>query len=172
MRKLLFAAVLLSCGGVFAANPAFEPLWLYQGTWDVTRSVPGSTPVTDKLQNDCVDIGQFFLCQQTVNGKVAALVTFTPAETKGHYYTQPVLPDGHATGRGQLEIDGDHWTYPSKEESNGKTTYYRTTNIFTGKDRIHFEQAESADGKTWKVTGSGDEIRKSQSGARADPRAN
>ncbi len=135
-------------------------------------NTPGSVPVSNKIQNDCADVGQFFLCQQTVDGKVAALLIFTPGDSKGRYYTQPILPDGHATGRGELEIEGDRWTYPSKEEENGKTKYYRITNVFSGKDRIHFERSESVDDKTWKVLASGDEVHTSQAGARPDPRRN
>jgi hypothetical protein len=161
-----------ACGGLYAADSAFEPLWKYQGTWEFTMNTPGSTPVFNKIQNDCADIGQFFLCQQTVDGKVAALLTFTPGESKGRYYTQPILPDGHAAGRGELEIEGDRWTYPSKEEENGKTKYYRITNVFSGKDRIHFERSESVDGKAWKVLASGDEVHTSQAGTRPDPRRN
>jgi hypothetical protein len=107
-----------------------------------------------------------------VDGKVAALLTFIQGESKGRYYTQPILPDGHAAGRGELEIEGDRWTYPSKEDENGKTKYYRITNVFSGKDRIHFERSESMDGKTWKVLASGDEIHTSQAGTRPDPRRN
>jgi hypothetical protein len=172
MKQIFLMFVTLAASRLFAADAAFEPLWQYQGTWEVTRRVPGLAPTTNKLQNDCAEIGQFFLCQQTVDGKVAALITFVGGETKGRYYTQAVLPDGHANGRGELEIEGDRWTFPSQEEANGKTKYYRTINIFSGKDRIHFEQSESADGKTWNVTASGDEIRKSQAGTRPDPRQN
>ena len=132
-------------------------------------SAPGSAPVSNKIQNDCADIGQFFLCQQTVDGKVVALLTFAPSQTKGTYYTQPILPDGHAAGRGELEIQGDRWTYPSKEEDHGKTKYYRITNVFSGQDRIHFERSESLDGATWKVLASGIEVRASQAGTRPEP---
>jgi len=170
-RTLILLA--LGCFGLaWAADPAFEPLWKYQGTWDVKRSAAGAAPVSDKLQNDCAEIGRFFLCQQTVNGKVGALIVFTPAETTGHYYTQAIMPDGKAGGRGELEIQGDRWTYPSKEEDGGKTKYYRTVNVFSGKDRIHFEQSESADGKTWTVNASGDEVRTASAGTRPDPRRN
>jgi hypothetical protein len=174
MNKFLSCTILfaLACGGLFAADSAFEPLWKYQGTWQFTMNTPGAPPVSNKIQNDCAEIGQFFLCQQTVDGKVAALLTFIQGESKGRYYTQPILPDGHAAGRGELEIEGDRWTYPSKEEENGKTKYYRITNVFSGKDRIHFERSESVDGKAWKVLASGDEIHTSQAGTRPDPRRN
>jgi hypothetical protein len=172
MNQILFGTSFLLASAMFAADPAFKPLWQYQGTWEFTMNTPGSKPATNKIQNDCAEIGQFFLCQQTVDGKVAALLTFTPSPTKCHYYTQAVLPDGHAAGRGELEIEGDRWTYPSKEEESGKTKYYRIVNLFSGKDRIHFERSESVDGKAWTVLASGDEVHKSQAGTRPDPRHN
>ena len=76
-----------------------------------------------------------------------------------HYFTNALLPDGYAGGRGELTISGDNWTYMGKSEDGGKTSYQRTRNTFTGKDRIHYEQGESADGVNWTVTGSGDEVR-------------
>jgi hypothetical protein len=144
---------LFACGGLYAADSAFEPLWKYQGTWEFTMNTPDSTSVSNKIQNDCAE--RPWIIQ---------------GESKGRYYTQPILPDGHAAGRGELEIEGDRWTYPSKEEDNGKTKYYRIT--FSGKDRIHFERSESVDGKTWKVLASGDEVHTSQAGTRPDPRRN
>jgi hypothetical protein len=172
-KVLLCSSVLLAvgCGRIYAADAVYDPLWLYQGTWEFTKHVAdGAAAVPDKILNDCGQAGKFFMCQQTVNGKLGALVIFIPRETAGHYYTQALSPDGKAMGRGELEIEGDRWTYPSKEEENGKTKYYRTTNVFSGKDHIHFEQSESTDGKTWTVTASGDEVHTSQSGTHPDPR--
>ena len=78
---------------LFAADSRFEPLWNYQGTWAATMSVAGAKPMSNKVQNDCVEFTQYFLCQQTVDGKVVALLTFTPAGTAGHFYTDPMLTD-------------------------------------------------------------------------------
>ena len=143
-----------------SADPAYTPLRLYAGTWHVDRKdlAPGSKP--DELVNDCALIGNFYACQQTVNGSPEALIIFVPVPNKpGHYYTQNVRQDARASGRGDLEITGDHWVYSSTWDEGGKTTYYRTTNIFTGRDHIHFEQAESSNNRDWKVTNSGDEVR-------------
>lgn len=162
---------LFFCSSLLAADSGFEPLWNYQGTWEATMAAPGAKPASNKVQNDCVEFTQYFICQQTVDGKVVALLTFTPAATKGHFYTDPVFPDGRAAGRGELEIEGDRWTYPSKEERDGKTKFYRIVNVFSGKDRIHFERSESDDdGKTWRVLATGDESRLSHDGTRPDPR--
>lgn len=162
MRKLILAAVawiVPLAWGAPPANPVYAPLWLYQGTWHVSRgdSAVGAKP--DELKDECALLGKYFACQQTINGQTGALVIFVPASTAGQYYTQNVRVDGIASGRGNLEIAGDRWTYISTRDESGRTIYYRTINVFTGKNHIHFESAESNDGKNWKVTTSGDEVR-------------
>jgi hypothetical protein len=137
-------------------DPVYAPLWLYQGTWHSTKT---GTQDMDTLVDDCSLVGKFFACQQTLNGKIIAMIIFVPAEKPGFYHTQALTPEGFATGRGDLEIHGDNWTYSSKDKENGKTTCYRTTNAFTGRDKIHFEQSESTDGEHWKAVSSGDEVR-------------
>ena len=163
LRKALVIVLALtgfSPNAVPASDAAYTPLRLYAGTWRVTRKDMAPGAKADELINDCALVGRFFACQQTVNGTPGALIIFVPvAKNPGHYYTQNVLQEGRATGRGDLEISGDHWVYSSTWDQGGKTTYYRTTNLFTGKDHIHFEQQESSNGKDFKVTNSGDEVR-------------
>ncbi len=72
-----------------------------------------------------------------------------------------IMPEGRATGRDDLRIDGNQWTYSSRRDENGKTTYFRTVNTFSDKNHIHFEQAQSENNKDWSVQGSGDEVRSS-----------
>lgn len=155
--RVVFFTLLAGSSVLAFAEPdsAYAPLWLYKGNWEV-RSAGAKA---DKLSNECNLIGKYFACQQTVNGKLSALIIFIPADKPGHYYTQAVLPEGWAAGRGELEIEGDHWTYRSKATEKDKTTYYRTTNVFSGKDNIHFEISESPDGEHWTLTKSGDEAR-------------
>jgi hypothetical protein len=144
---------------LFAVDPVYRPLWLYYGSWTATKQTLSGPSTSQTIVNDCAMAGRFFACQQTVDGKPGALIVFVPASTPGDYYTQAVLQEGWAAGRGQLHIEGDRWTYSSKAQEEGKTTYHRTTNVFSGKDRIHFEISESADEKNWTVTASGDEVR-------------
>ncbi len=165
----VFALLISGLTGLFAyaaptADPVYAPLWLYQGTWRVTPKnlAPGAKP--DELKNQCALVGRYFVCQQTVNGTPGALLIFIPTQKAGHYYTQNIMPEGRASGRADLEISGDRWIYSSTWDEGGKTTYYRTTNILTGKDRIHFEQAESSNGNDWTVKNSGDEVRISSAG--------
>jgi hypothetical protein len=143
-----------------SADAVYAPLWLYQGTWKITRKSADKGAKPEQLVNHCALLGKYFACEQTVNGSEGGLVIFIPAEKPGHYYTQTITAQGRATGKADLEIAGDHWTYSSRwPQGNGKIVYYRTTNVFTGKDHVHFEQAESADGTQWTVKDSGDEVR-------------
>lgn len=157
---LILTVIGAATGPLNAATPdPYAPLWLYNGTWHVTHGDAAAGTKPDVLLNECARIGKYFGCQQTVNGVVSALVVFIPAEKAGHYYNQAILPGGRATGLGDLEIDGDHWTYSMGRPEGGKTMHYRTLNTFTGKTKIHYEQEESVDGKQWKVTASGDEVK-------------
>jgi hypothetical protein len=156
MIAVLILALMAGQVGAAPADP-YAPLRLYDGAWTVTLRDGSGKTTTDSLVNDCHLFGQYFACQQTVNGKVGALVVYVKGEAPGQFYIQNVLPDDRAAGRGELTVAGSHYTYADHDESS--THWWRTTNEFTGSDRIHFEQAGSPDGKTWTVTGSGDEVR-------------
>ena len=135
----------------------YAPLRLYEGAWQVTQTTPAPKK-PDRLSNDCAQIGRYFACQQTVNGKPGPLVVFIPGAAPGRYHTQIVLPDGATFGPpGTLTIAGEHWTYLGKPDAKG--VRYRTINVFSGRDRIHFVSARSPDGKTWTVTMAGNEMR-------------
>ncbi len=164
MRLAVCIAFAFTGSCLLAAPPSdavYAPLRLYQGSWQLTRKDQPNK--IERLKNDCAKLGNFYACQQTVDGTPENLIVFVPANPPGHYHTQSVQQDARATGRGDLEISGDRWVYSSTWDEGGKTTYYRTTNVFTGKDHIHYEQAESPDGKDWKITNSGDEVRVSNS---------
>ena len=143
-----------------AADPQFAALWLYDGAWHVTRTGAGSATKPDKLVNECAGLGQYFACAQNVNGNPGGLLVFIPSDKQGSYYTQTIATDGRATGKADLQISGDHWIFSSRwQQENGKIVFYRTVNIFSGKNRIHFEQSESPDGTHWTLKNSGDEVR-------------
>ncbi len=153
----LIAAIMAGAAGLAHGADAYTALRLYQGTWKATSQSAGGAPTSKIIANECARIGQFFGCQQTIDGKAGALILFLPAGQPGHYYTQAITNEGFATGRGELLIEGDRWMYSSKSKQDGKDVFHRTTNDFTGANRIHFEQAESADGEHWVVKASGDE---------------
>ncbi len=154
---MLISTALCTCAHAAAAGDAYAPLRLYAGAWQVTKaSAPAGKP--DRLVNDCVEIGRYFACQQTVNGRPGALVLFIPDRVAGQYHNQVVLPDGAALGPpGTLVIAGERWTYLGQPDPKG--VRYRTTNVFHGRDHIHFEVAQSSDGKSWTTTMAGDETR-------------
>ena len=157
VQSLLTLVLLLPVGLGAAPSPADAALSLYAGNWTVTRSGGGSKP--EELHNLCSSVGKYFACEQSVNGSVTGLLLIIPASASGHYNTQTVLPDGRATGKGELVISGNQWVFSSIWNSGGKTVRYRTTNTFSDNNHIHFQQEESTDGTHWQVTGSGDDVR-------------
>ena len=134
----------------------FAALWAYNGSWKITAT-GGAKP--DELINQCVEMGQYFSCQQKVNGAVSQLLVFTPTSTPGAFTTHSILSNGGANSRGSLVVEGNKWFFLTRWNQGGKTTYYRTVNTFAGKTKMHFEQQESSDNKDWKTTKSGDELR-------------
>jgi hypothetical protein len=144
--------------GAAPASPDAD-LSLYAGSWTVTRSGGGAASKPEDLRNQCTSVGKYFACEQSVNGSVTGLLLIIPTSRPGNYNTQTVLPDGRATGKGELVISGNQWVFSSIWNSGGKTMRYRTTNTFSDKNHIHFQQEESSDGTHWQVTGSGDDVR-------------
>jgi len=159
LRLILLLALAAMGEAGWAADATFTSLWLYHGSWKVTRTTAGAGTKRDELVNQCALVGKYFTCQQTINGQQGNLFVVVAASTPGHFYTQNITPEGRATGRASLEISGSKWVFTSTWDQGGTTTYYRTTNLFTGQNKIHFEQEESSDGKDYKVTGSGDEVK-------------
>ena len=153
MKRIVFAslAIALIAAALSAADDPYAALRMYDGSWKAQNG--------DQLTDHCTLVGTYFVCQQTVNGKVGALLVFIPKGTPGDFYTQNILPEGWATGRGDLHIEGNRWTYGGKSEKDGKVTYYRTVNVFTGADKIHSESSDSPDGEQWTVTRTGDLVR-------------
>jgi hypothetical protein len=158
-RLSLILVALLMRAATPSADTARKALWLYAGSWQVTRSNSSNSSKPERLVNQCAAIGLYFACQQTVNDKAGGLLIIMPAGSPGHYFTQTVMPDGRATGRDDLVISGDRWTFTSRRLDNGRASYYRTVNTFVGRTRIQFEQAESTNGNDWTVKVTGDERR-------------
>ncbi len=161
MHAILWFAILLSAPTTAnTTRTIFTPLLSYQGSWHVTRKSGPSGAKPELLTDQCSLFDSYFVCQQTINGQVGALLIFVVGDRKGAFHTQTIMPDGRATGRSDLEISGNQWTYLSRwQQGGGKVTYYKTTNTFLGSDRIHFEQAESPDGVHWTTKDSGEEVR-------------
>ena len=144
---------------VLCADPT-PVLKKYGGTWQITRkSAPGKK---EQLRNDCALAGTFYACQQSSNGTVSSLLVFTPTPQPNYFNTQNVLPDGRATGKGDLTIDGNKWVFTSTWNGGATVTRYRTTDTFVTLNQIHFDQEESTDGTHWQLKDSGEQVRASR----------
>ena len=160
MLALLLLAALQATPKPAAPDP-LAPLTVYNGSWTIralhTMAGEGKS---DQLVNHCTRTVAYYTCEQVVNGKPMALLVFVPGDGPGKFHSQPILPNGYSTGRGDLTIDGDHWTFLGSDTKPSKTTLFRTENYFRGPNNIHFEQYESTDdAKTWTKTNEGDETR-------------
>ncbi len=157
--RILAVLVLALTAQAQHSGSLYQPLWLYNGTWEVSPGGAAAGKKPDTLVNQCAELGKDFACGQTVNGQSVGLVVFVEKGGVGHYVAQTIMPDGRASGLVTLTVDGDTWTYSSRRDEYGKTTFYRTLNIFTGKNKIHFSSEHSPDQKNWTVDNSGDEVR-------------
>lgn len=142
---------------------AYKPLVLYNGAWDLEMAggKAGAAPV--HIVNHCERTGLYYVCEQVINGKTEDLMVFLPAGASRDaqmYHTQALPATGEAPGDwGKLEIQGERWVYSSEDADKGAKEYWRTINIFSGPDKIHFEIQHSTDGKIWESKRSGDERR-------------
>jgi len=149
------------------APDPFAPLAIYNGAWTIhaehswTDTPPNTPPGTpDHLISKCQHFTQYFACEQTVNGKTLSLIVYTAGTSPGKLHTRFIVPEGQAGGRGDLTLDGNHWTYLDKPPAQLKGNWSRTENFILDHDHIRFEEYESSDeGKTWTKTNSGTEDR-------------
>ena len=159
---LLFAMLQHAAATQPSANP-FAPLAIYDGAWSVKAEHPwggGAIGAVDRLISHCERFNSYFTCEQTVNDKVQGLLVYTVGSAPGKLNSRLIAPNGLAAGRGDLTLDGNHWTYFDKPPLPLKGNWSRTENFILDHDHIRFEEYESSDeGKTWAKTNSGIEER-------------
>jgi hypothetical protein len=146
------------------ANPdPFAPLTIYDGTWSIRADHPwsGAAPgAVDRLISRCRRFTVYFACEQAVNGKPQGLLIYSAGAKAGQLYSRFIAPDGLAGGRGDLTLDGSHWTYLDKPPATLQGKWSRVENFIVDHNHIRFEEYESGDeGKTWTRTNSGVEER-------------
>ncbi len=161
---LLVGRATQSAGGTPAPPPdPVAPLAIYDGTWTVQAEHPwggGKQGTEDRLVSRCSRLTRYFVCEQTVNGTTQALIVYTAGESAGHLHTRFIDPAGLSSGRGDLTIAADHWTYLDKPQPGLKGPWSRVENTILDHDHIRFEEYESADqGKTWTKVNGGVETR-------------
>jgi len=173
MLHLLLIALLQNPSAAQPAPDPFVSLMVYSGSWTVKTEHPwsGSAPGTpDHLVSKCQHFTQYLACEQTVNGKTLSpffqsLLVYTAGTSPGNLHTRFIVPDGQAGARGDLTLDGNHWTYLDKPPAGlphceSRSNWSRTENFLLDRDHIRFEEFESSDeGKTWTKTNSGTEER-------------
>jgi hypothetical protein len=167
MKKVATAAIaaMLCLGGILFAADSGDPyavLKMLDGKWEVTS---GEQKVPTQLENRCAKTGLFYMCEQVVDGKTAALVVYLPLGSTHtgaqEYKTRVLTPDAKGGGDwNKLTIEGDKWFYAWESTDDGKKTFWRNVNTFAGKDRIHFEIQHSADGANWMTEKQGNDVRK------------
>ncbi len=163
MLSLLLFALIQNASGAQPAPDPFAPLAVYNGTWTVQAEHPwssGAPGTLDHLVSRCQRFTQYFACEQTVNGKTLGLIVYTVSSSPQKLSTRFIDPDGLAGGRGDLSLDGNHWTYLDKPPLKQKGNWSRVENFILDHDHIRFEEYESSDeGKSWTKTNFGTEER-------------
>jgi hypothetical protein len=161
MRGLVVClAGMVATAPAWAADDPYAALKLYSGVWQVKPD--SGAPI--RLENHCEAAGLFFVCEQVVGAKTAALVVFLPtgagdAGTQT-YRTQALgAPQEASGGWSRLTISGHSWIYEPEDVPAGQKDLERTVNVFIDDDHIHFEVQHSTEGGPWIRKTSGNEER-------------
>ena len=153
LRLALLLSVALASPSLRAQTTPPNPLAVYDGAWSVTIG-----DKTDALVNRCSGTAADYACDQVLNGKPIAKVSFHFVRAD-HYSTEVKLPDGTVASSGELNTAGDLWLWTSGPGKSQPPTYYKTENLFHDRNHIHFATYDSLDGKTWTKRMEGDEAR-------------
>ncbi len=153
----LLCASAIQAGG---APAGVEKLLPYKGTWKIETeefntkfSKAGKDSST--LKNDCWLSGDYFVCNQYVNGKSKNLIVFTYDAKSDSYNSFAMLTAGGPGGKGKLLIKDNVWTFPWERKDSGKTYHFHVINKFTAPGTIEYRQEFSEDQVTWTVTAKG-----------------
>ncbi len=165
MTRLLGCALVVIAGALSlgprldATRAAMPPAGLDRvkilaGTWkadgqsfDTDFSKAGRD--TSVLKNDCWSSGEFFACDQIVNGESKALIIFSYNSKDDSYNSYAVPAGGDPASSGHLKIDGNNWTYQNPPNPDSKPPFFRTLNVFEGATVIHYTVQFSKDNANW-----------------------
>jgi hypothetical protein len=163
-----------AAGAKPAAPPLLEVLMLYRGDWRVTADHPwsGATPGSvDRLRSACTLFQAYLACEQSVNGKPLALIVFTVGDRPGEFYTRTIAPSGLAGARGSMTIEGNRLTFMDKPAAGLTGPWSRVENHIISRNEIRFAEYESTDeGRSWKRTNAGTELRIKHAGPKGQRR--
>ena len=166
INSRMASAFLLLCvllQPVHSHAQGLNALHAYEGTWTVrierfntAQSKAGSDSST--LRNECWQSGQYFVCNQFVNGESKALLVFTYDAKTDEYTSYPIVA-GAGAGHGTLRIKGNEWTFPWSVSEGGTTTYFRVVNVFASGSKIEYRKEFSTDQEHWTLMEQGEETR-------------
>lgn len=115
---------------------------------------------TSTLHNDCWQSGEFYACDQIVDGVSRALIVFSLSEKDGTFNNYAIQAGGAPAGPGGiLTISGNTWTYAPRQNADAKPPFFRTVNVFDGSSTIHYKIEFTRDNQTWTKTREGIERR-------------
>jgi hypothetical protein len=153
----LFAMAAAVAPAVAEEADPYAALKAIDGHWIATTS----SGRTRTIENNCARTGLFFVCEQSVGGKPAALVVFLPKEHEERRQivrTQTLTSAGDRPGPWRaLVIDGDTWTYADLEKAREGRRREHTVVTFSGPDHMHAEVQASTDGERWSTV-SGEDL--------------
>jgi hypothetical protein len=162
-RVALVAVALTPVVSAVAADkPAgIDALRAYEGSWKTSLQffdTAHSKASTDKsaLRNDCWKSGEYFACNQFVNGESKVLLVFTYDAAKNEYSSYQIPQGGGSASSGRLVIEGNRWTFPWQTGEGANTTWFRVLNTWDGPDKIEFRQEFSTDQVHWTLMGQGE----------------
>ncbi len=163
IRILSFAALLSAIPATKAAGP-LDKVAVYSGTWNL-KAEHFATPYSKAskeattIKNDCWRSGNYFACNQFVDGDSKALLIFTYNAKDDTYTSYPIPQGGGKAGSGKLLIKGDVWTFPWEDEADGKPVYFQVVNVFTSPGTIEYRQEFSTDNVHWTLMAKGTETK-------------
>ncbi len=157
----VFIATVVSWAAPPEKTVGIGVLRAYEGSWDTSLQffdTEHSKASTDKsaLRNDCWRSGEYFACNQYVNGESKVLLVFTYDAQKKEYTSYQIPPGGGSPGSGKLLIEGNRWIFPWQTGEGTNTTWFRVVNTWDGEDRIEFRQEYSTDQVHWTLMGKGE----------------
>jgi len=148
-----------------AAPAGLDKLKVLAGTWKsdgqaYDTEFSKATKDTATLHNDCWQSGEFYACDQIVDGMSRALIVFSFNAKDGTYNNYAIQAGGAPAGPGGiLTIAGNTWTYAPRMNADAKPPFFRTVNVFDGRATIHYKIEFTRDNQTWTKTREGTERR-------------
>ena len=148
-----------------AKAAGLDALKVLAGTWKADGEAfdtefSKASKDTSTLHNDCWQSGEFYACDQIVDGVSRALIVFSLSEKDGTFNNYAIQAGGAPAGPGGiLTIAGNTWTYALRPSSDAKPPFFRTVNLFEGSSTIRYKIEFTRDNKSWTTTREGIERR-------------